>query len=294
MRSSRIRVVMAGVTLLATAAFAGARLAPQDESSPGKGGALASQLKIDAKYVDSGCGPTSIVNWLASGNSEMRKALAKLSGQRSPVRTVDHVIETYGRRISVFGGSSSRFRVGNGTGPINLGMMARDILADHGETPPEITGEFLHRRDGESCEQHLARVRKAFADSIAAGVPVLVHIRGYRTRPKKGEKLQIFGHHVVVTAVETVKGKTLLRYIEPCGARKSVAFLRVARAEFTAPTDTTVVRDGRAVYSSKTVTGRPSLEFFVPFTKFAEPGTPQIVVANYCTRGGPVETKKGD
>lgn len=272
-------VAIIGVLLLPNAASC---QTIQDESSDS---AIVSQFRLSKKHRDFACGPTSIYNWLSHGNEELQNALTELTDDKTPLKTVEHIIDTYGSRPSLFNRSRSRYATSEGyggIGPINQLAIAQEILLEHSESPTELRGEFLQRADNESAEDHLARVAGLFSTSIESGVPVLLHVRCYRLDPDKGQKRQVYGHHVVITSVEIDGEKARITCLEPSGGKVKQGFLQITEEPFTAPTYTWQYNNGKATQDSKTETGRPLLEFGMPGYDKASRGK-KIVVANFAT-----------
>ena len=85
-------------------------------------------------------------NWMSHGGDELQEVLASLSEERTPVETVRQIIDTYGTRQSATNPSVVRYGPHNGgVGSVNLMVMARELLGDHLESPPDLRGEYLHR-----------------------------------------------------------------------------------------------------------------------------------------------------
>lgn len=277
--SNSFLFAMVGVMLLSGGASC---QRTQDDSSDSQ---IANQFKLSKKHRDYACGPTSIYNWLSHGNEELKNALGELSQDRTTGQTVEHIIDTYGSRPSLFNRSRTRYTANEsygGIGPINQLAIAQEILLDHSDTPTELRGEFLQRDENESSEEHLERVVGLFSTSIESGVPVLLHVRCYRLDPDQGQKRQVYGHHVVVTSAEIVDGKARITCLEPSGGKVKRGFLQITDEPFTAPTYTWQYRNGRATQDSKTETGHPLLEFNMPGYEKASRGN-KIVVANFAS-----------
>lgn len=122
--------------------------------------------------ADIACGPSALFNWMSFGEEDLRGILAALSNDRTPVQTVQHLIDTYGKRQSATNPSITRYgRHNGGVGSVNLMLMAEELLGDHLDSPPTLRGEYLHRMDGETSEEHLERITGWFSESIESGIP---------------------------------------------------------------------------------------------------------------------------
>ena len=248
---------------------------------------IASQDRIGAIA----CGPCSLFNWLSHGNADLQAILKELSNNRTPARTVEHLIETYGSRTSATKPGVSRYGPHNGgVGSVNLMIMAREILSDHLDSPPNLRGEYLQRREQETGQQHLKRVAGWFADSINRGIPVLFYIRSYRRTDRPGMPSMVFGHHIVITEVDSELTKSRsgaqrlgFRFVDPSGGRRGRAFLFVAPQDFTAPTFTYRLQAGAASQTTRIQTGRPLLEVYRPDYDSIESVKKNIVVAHFAT-----------
>ena len=153
--------------------------------------------------ADIACGPSSLFNWMSHGDEDLQGILKTLSNDRTPVQTVQHIIDTYGKRRSATNPSVVRYGQHNGgVGSINLMLMAEELLGDHLDSPPTLRGEYLQRMDGESSEDHLERITGWFSESVASGVPVIFYLRRYERTSDARQPRMVFGHHVVVTSLE--------------------------------------------------------------------------------------------
>lgn len=241
-----------------------------------------------ASVADIACGPCSLYNWLSHGNAELQGVLAQMSTDKTPVQTVQSIIDKYGMRDSATKPSVTRYGPHNGgVGSVNLMIMAREILHDHLESPPKLEGHYLQRHDDESAEQHLQRIAGWFRGSIESGVPVIFYARCYsRTTGEPAGRL-LFGHHVVITSVDpefiTTKSgypRVRIKFIDPADGTVNIGRLCVSETEFTAPTFTYQLTDGRASTTTKIRSGRPLLELRA--LRFGSPKS-QIVTAHFAT-----------
>ncbi len=256
---------------------------------------------IDGKRIfrqravaDIACGPSAIFNWMSHGGSDPQGILAALSEKRTPVETVRHIIDTYGMRRSATNPSVTRYGPHNGgVGSVNLMLMATELLGDHLESPPELRGEYLHRMEDEPTAEHLARIADWFSQSIESGVPILFYIRGYRRTSARTAPGTVFGHHVVITSLDTVPGATGgdaerigFTFVDSSSGRVDRGELRVAEREFTAPTFTYRFEGERAVTDERVRTGRPVLEVRIRSYESAYPPDETIMLAHFATFAG--------
>ncbi|MGI9518214.1 MAG: hypothetical protein ACR2NP_14255 [Pirellulaceae bacterium] len=237
------------------------------------------------------CGPCALFNWLSQGGGQLQSVLTELSAEKTPLQTVQHIIDTYGKRESATKRRVTRYGPHNGgVGSVNLMIMAREVLDDHLESPPTLRGEYLHQHEDESTEEHLDRIAGWFSNSIEAGVPVLFYVRSYQRRSDRAKPRMIFGHHIVITSIDTDTPPTKsgvsrarITFVDSGTGRVGTGYLSVARADFTAPTFTYELRDGRAAQTESVRTGRPLLE--IRSLNFEAPGDSdnKIVVAHFAT-----------
>ena len=241
--------------------------------------------------ADIACGPSAIFNWLSHGGDELQGVLTTLSADQTPVQTVRQVIDTYGQRRSATNPSVTRYgRHNGGVGSVNLMLMATELLADHLESPPTLRGEYLHRIDGESTGQHLARITGWFSESIDSGIPVLFYIRAYGRTSGRSSPSMVFGHHVVITSLDgagvaTDGGAQRLgfTFVDSSSGRVDHGDLLVAKQQFTAPTFTYRFDGERAVTDERLRTGRPLLEVRIRSYESANPPEETILLAHFAT-----------
>lgn len=241
--------------------------------------------------ADIACGPSAIFNWMSHGGQELQGILTSLSTDRTPVQTVQHIIDTYGKRRSSTNPSVTRYGPHNGgVGSVNLMLMARELLSEHLDSPPTLRGEYLHRAEGESTEEHLQRVTEWFSESIESGIPVLFYLRGYRRTSGRAQPSNTFGHHVVVTSLDgeigTTEGGTPrigFTFVDSSSGRVERGDLFVAEQDFTAPTFTYRFDRDRALTTERVRTGRPLLEVRAPSYESAHPPRAEIIVAHFAT-----------
>lgn len=241
------------------------------------------------------CGPCSLFNWLSHGNEELQGVLDRLSSGESPEKTVRRIIRTYGLKESATRPSVTRYGTHNGgVGSVNLMLMARELLGDHLESPPRLRGEYLERRGSESPRDHLARIQGWFSKSLESGVPVLFYIRGYRRGAGTAEPGVFFGHHIVITSVGSVVTSTgsgsariAIEYVDPSGAAVAKGSLSIAGQDFTAPTYTYRLTDGRASQTKKIRSERPLLEFHSPRYGSPDSSNRRFIVAHFATFAEP-------
>ena len=241
--------------------------------------------------ADIACGPSALFNWLSHGGDDLQGVLTALSAERTPLETVRHIIDTYGKRRSATNPSVTRYGPHNGgVGSVNLMLMATELLADHLESPPALKGEYLHRLDGETTGQHLARIRGWFSESIDSGIPVLFYIRAYRRTSARSSPPMVFGHHVVITSLDEGAGTTDdgaqrlgITFVDSSSGRVENGDLLVAGEEFTAPTFTYRFEGERALSDERVRTGRPSLEVRIRSYESAYPSEQTILLAHFAT-----------
>ncbi len=241
--------------------------------------------------ADIACGPSAVFNWMSHGGSDLQGILAMLSEKKAPVETVRHIIDTYGMRRSATNPSVTRYGRHNGVvGSVNLMLMATELLGDHLELPPELRGEYLHRKDDESTTEHLARIVDWFSRSIESGVPILFYIRGYRRTSARTAPGMVFGHHVVITSLDAEPGATGgdaeridFTFVDSSSGRVDRGVLRVAEREFTAPTFTYRFEGESAVTDEQVRTGRPVLEVRIRSYESAYPPDDTIMLAHFAT-----------
>ncbi len=244
--------------------------------------------------ADIACGPSSLFNWMSHGDLELKGVLAELSSGRTPVQTVQHIIDEYGKRQSATNPSVKRYGPHNGgVGSVNLLLMAKDLLSDHLDSPRSLRGEYLHRIDSESPEDHLKRITGWFARSIESGVPVIQYMRRYQRTSHGGRPRMIFGHHVVVTAIEeqpsessNATARAAFTFVDSSSGRVDHGELVIAKHEFTAPTFTYRFEGERALTTEKLRTGRPLLEIRVPSYESGNSSKTEIMVAHFATFAG--------
>ena len=241
--------------------------------------------------ADIACGPCAMFNWMSHGGEDLQVILKTLSNDLTPRKTVLQIIETYGKRQSSTNPSVKRYGSHNGgVGSVNLMLMAKELLADHMESPPTLRGEYLQRREEESTEEHLARVVSWFSNSIDSGVPILFYLRCYHRNSDDRKPQMVFGHHVVITALdeeieETGEGTFRIgfEFVDSSTGRADSGFLKVAEEDFTAPTFTYRFENDRAVTTENIVTGRPLLDVRIPSYASANPPKTRIVTAHFAT-----------
>lgn len=236
------------------------------------------------------CGPCAMFNWMSHGGTDLQHVLESIGKDRTPQETVRRLIKTYGRRDSATRPSVKRYGTHNGgVGSINLMLMARELLADHLDSPPNLRGEYLQRREDETTNQHLERIKDWFSTSIDSGFPVLFYIRCYN-RTDQREPPVVFGHHVVITAmaedVTQVDGESPrvgFTFIDSSSGRVHQGFLEVARDDFTTPTFTYRFQGKRALTTKSVRSDRPLLEFRARSYERTWPHKTRIIAAHFAT-----------
>ncbi len=240
---------------------------------------------------DIACGPSSLYNWLSHGDARLQGVLEELTAERTPQQTVQHLIDTYGRRRSATNPSVARYgRHNGGVGSVNLMLMARELLAEHLEAPPDLRGEYLQGRSDEPPERHLGRVASWLRSSIDDGVPAILYLRRYERTADRRHPRMVFGHHVVVTSVgdETVPGpdgqpQIPFTFVDSASGRADEGFLAVAAQEFTAPTYTYHFDGDRALTQEEIRRGRPLLETRVASYERGRSSAREIMLAHFAT-----------
>lgn len=283
MAHGRVSVALVGL-LLAALSHLGCHTSPSfgdSEDHVFRRGAIA----------DIACGPSAIFNWLSHGGDELQGILTALSADRTPVQTVRHIIDTYGKRRSATNPSVTRYGPHNGgVGSVNLMLMATELVADHLDSPPALRGEYLHRVDEESPRQHLERITDLFSESIDSGIPVLFYIRAYQRTSGRSSPRMVFGHHVVITSLD--EGGVMnddgvpqvgFTFVDSSSGRVDRGKLLVAKQEFTAPTFTYRFEGERAVTEERIRTGRPLLEVRIRSYESANPPEETILLAHFAT-----------
>ena len=274
-------------TSLILFALVGLFVACQEPSALRKDDSVISQRSIS----NISCGPCALLNWLSSGGNDLTSVLESVSDNRTPKETVKYLINTYGKRQSATKPSVKRYGNHNGgVGSVNLMIMAQELLGDHLEKPPTLRGEYLHRLENESSGEHFDRIVSWFSNSIDSGFPVLFYIRCYH-RSSNGKKPTIvFGHHVVITQLdsetkETENGehRVSIRFADSASGRVERGYLTVSEKEFTAPTFTYSFEKDRVVTNEKLETGRPLLEIRADSYESSNPPKTRIITAHFAT-----------
>ena len=243
---------------------------------------------------DIACGPSSLFNWMAHGDEQLQGILTELSSERTPVETVQYLIDTYGKRQSATNPSVKRYGTHNGgVGSVNLMLMARELLADHLESPPNLRGEYLQRQGEESTDQHFERITDWFANSIDSGVPVILYLRRYERTSQNRQPRMVFGHHVVVTSLDGKlskaddgAGRIGFTFVDSSSGRTDHAELRVSAADFTVPTFTYRFEGERALTDGDLRTGRALLEVNAPSYESRRSSESEVMVAHFATFAG--------
>ena len=100
----------------------------------------------------------------------------------------------------------------------------------------------------------------------------------------------VFGHHIVITSIDSEisdpdngEPRVRISFVDSSGGRVGTGFLSVAKEEFTAPTFTYDLREGRASQTEEVRTGRPLLE--ICSLSYESPGAARnrIVTAHFAT-----------
>ena len=253
-------------------------------SSSPSGPPLADQRKIS----DIACGPSALYNWLLFGGDELQGVLDQVAKGSKPEDTVQWIIDKYGLRQSATNPSVTRYgRHNGGVGSVNLMLMATELLTDHLPSPPALRGEYLHKADSESPDEHLRRIETWFQRSLDSGIPVLLYVRGYQRTSGQRTPRTTFGHHVVVTELTSQTSEDAreikFRFADSSTGQLVHGEMQIAEDEFTAPTFTYRFEGHRALTSQQTRTGRPLLEVRVPSYEQANSTENEVVVAHFAT-----------
>ena len=243
---------------------------------------------VDQRAIaDNASGPCALFNWMAHGD-ELRDAFGGISADRTPVEAVRKIIETYGTRPSATDPPVERY-VQDGVGPIDLMLMARELLDDHAESPPSLRGEYLYQLDGESDVDHLGRITRWFSDSIDAGVPVLLYFPVARQFSYSDDP-PTYPRHIVVTTIDeisTLPGRTPgigFTFVDSASGSVGQGRMVVPREDFKAPTFTYRFDEGGVVVIERDVrSGSPFLEVRIPSHRSFNGNGKVLLIAQFAT-----------
>lgn len=192
--------------LLGSACSAPSRATAQAEAAPASGANAAAffgeqpPVFKQAAIGSMACGPCSLYNSLVAGGAEHRAVARALSGATAEEK-IHSLITRFGSAASVvYPNHRTRYEEDLGTTTADLVAIANDLLFSEGAQAVE--GRWLKRLEGESQDEQLRRIHRAFS---SATLPPIIEVRSFVADVKeRGDPLWegLFGHFLVVRSVD--------------------------------------------------------------------------------------------
>jgi hypothetical protein len=191
--------LLAVLVLLVTALTAPRALAQNSAGAPPEKPFVLTQAEVG----ENACGPCALINSLSRGDDQLKRLLERLPGKTSHDK-LRQLIKDYGSKPSEeYKGKKPRYQEASGITWVDMRHFVSDLFADRDLGP--IQGSYLDRDKKEPLADHLQRVHRLLARSLAAGFPPVLSIRSFYAKDQ-GKEFRWEGlHGHWVTLVEIPK-----------------------------------------------------------------------------------------
>lgn len=207
--------------------MATAHAAPDFWTAANSGATPFNQLSISGNA----CGPAAFLNAVRLGDPHWQRGMEMIVGESDKTK-LSYTIRVYGLRPSKQLAGRTRWSRA-GINVEDLVAMGNDVL--RGRLLPELKGEVLLPKPGESARALLERTHTRLAGSFRNGLPPIVSMRRLVLRKGHDGKpawITVESHFITLLRIpgkiDPAVGSLAFDYLDPWGGKRCSGTLRVA------------------------------------------------------------------